>query len=83
MTQQPIVLSKQMRINWMQPLFPFYSAQPINTVKDNTIVINIGCFSCLPILVQYGISGLILGLRPAHERRRQFVTTSLIGWVQA
>ena len=28
-------------------------------------------------------TGLILGLRPANERRRYFVTTSLIGWVQA
>ena len=28
-------------------------------------------------------SGLILGLRPANERRRYFVTTSLIGWAQA
>ena len=27
--------------------------------------------------------GLILGLRPASERRRYFVTTSLIGWVKA
>ena len=26
--------------------------------------------------------GLILGLRPANERRRYFVTTSLTGWVQ-
>ena len=26
---------------------------------------------------------LILGLRPANERRRYFVTTSLIGWTQA
>ena len=25
---------------------------------------------------------LILGWRPANERRRYFVTTSLIGWVQ-
>ena len=30
-----------------------------------------------------GISGLILGLRLANERRRCFVTTPLIGWVQA
>ena len=30
--------------------------------------------------VQY--SGLILGLRLANERRRYFVTTSLIGWAQ-
>ena len=28
-------------------------------------------------------SGLILGLFLANERRRYFVTTSLIGWVQA
>ena len=27
--------------------------------------------------------GLILGLRPADERRRHFVTTSLIGWTQS
>ena len=27
-----------------------------------------------------GNTGLILGLRPANERRRYFVTTSLIGW---
>ena len=27
-------------------------------------------------------TGLILGLRPANERRRYFVATSLIGWVQ-
>ena len=29
------------------------------------------------------VTGLILGLHPANERRRYFVTTSLIGWVQA
>ena len=29
------------------------------------------------------IPWLILGLRPANERRRYFVTTSLTGWVQA
>ena len=28
-------------------------------------------------------TGLILGLHPANERWRYFVTTSLIGWVQA
>ena len=27
--------------------------------------------------------GLILGLRTANERRRYFVTTSLIGWAKA
>ena len=29
------------------------------------------------------ITELILGLRPTNERRRYFVTTSLIGWVQS
>ena len=28
------------------------------------------------------VSGLILGLHPANERRRYYVTASLIGWVQ-
>ena len=28
-------------------------------------------------------TGLILGLHPVNERRRYFVTTSLIGWAQA
>ena len=28
------------------------------------------------------ITGVILGLRPANERRRYFVMTSLVGWVQ-
>ena len=27
-------------------------------------------------------AGRILGLRPANERRRYFVTTFLIGWLQ-
>ena len=31
---------------------------------------------------QINISGLILGLHPANERRRYKVTLSLIGWVQ-
>ena len=30
----------------------------------------------------YYKSGLILGMRPANERRRYFVMTSLIGWEQ-
>ena len=29
------------------------------------------------------ISGLILSLHPANERRRYFITISLIGWAQA
>ena len=35
------------------------------------------------VVATYTIAGLILGLRPANERRRYFVTTSLIGLAQA
>ena len=35
------------------------------------------------VVVGDGIVRLILGLHPANERRRYFVTTSFIGWVQA
>ena len=37
---------------------------------------------CGPLVVNY-IKHLILGLHPANERRRYFVTTSLIGLAQA
>ena len=37
------------------------------------------CYSpCDPDTAEAGIS---LGMRPANERRRYIVTTSLIGWV--
>ena len=39
--------------------------------------------SQVPIAQIFNIlTGLILGLHPANERRRYFVTTSLIGWAQ-
>ena len=38
---------------------------------------------CTACIYSHGIIGLILGLRPANERRRYFVPTSLIGWAQA
>ena len=37
----------------------------------------------ITVLEKVGHSGLVLGLRPANERQRYFVTPSLIGWVQA
>ena len=37
------------------------------------------CKNVCPVAI---MSGLILGLRPANERRRYFVTTSFIGWEQ-
>ena len=33
--------------------------------------------------IQASNTGLILGLRPANEKRCYFVTTALIGWGQA
>ena len=36
-----------------------------------------------PIMAQFTVVCIVLGLRPANERRRYFVTTSLIGWAQA
>ena len=39
-------------------------------------------FGAMPVTM-IGDTGMILGLRPANERRRYFVTTSLIGWAQA
>ena len=37
---------------------------------------------CRTVLSNGASSGLILGLRPANERRRYKVTPSLIGWAQ-
>ena len=34
------------------------------------------------VSIKFEITGLILGLRPANERRRYKVTPSLIGWTQ-
>ena len=40
--------------------------------------------SVLPSRISYvDISGPILGMRAADERRRYFVATSLIGWLQS
>ena len=39
--------------------------------------------NCYTVLTWWLYTGLIPGLRPANERRRYFVTTSLIGWAQA
>ena len=35
-----------------------------------------------PYIIKVGISGLILGLRPANERCHYKVTASLIDWAQ-
>ena len=48
-----------------------------NDISDAIIVLD------LFIITTLSITGLILGLRPANERRRYFVKASLIGWVQA
>ena len=48
--------------------------QPLEQVKNNRVKSH-GMIVTL-------ISGMILGLRPANERRRYKVTPSLIGWAQ-
>ena len=45
--------------------------------------LHISCeFLYVPKMIASYNTGLMLGLRPANERRCYFVTTSLIGWVQ-
>ena len=44
---------------------------------------SIECRQCIHLWVRAVLSGLILGLRPAYEKRRYFVAASLISWVQA
>ena len=53
------------------------------TIKQHDHSINIIYSMGYLVLGGNAGEGLILGLRPANERRRYFVTTSLIGWVQA
>ena len=54
--------------------------------RQRTAMVGCGWMYTLPtqhsLLKQDRNSGLILGLHPANERRRYFVTTSRIGWVQ-
>ena len=56
-----------------------YQIQEINA--DEAAVMDIG-FEHLGESLIWTLTGRILGLRPANERRRYFVTTSLIGWAQ-
>ena len=60
--------------------YNFYFKKCIKDVvcKSVTILFRPQCAKMI-----FYITGLILGLRPANERRRYFVTTSLIGWAQA
>ena len=57
-------------------------------VNDKTFIHRNGTgsqnpFSCkTSTCLSQMVSGLILGLLPANERRRYFVTTFLIGWAQ-
>ena len=69
--------------------FSSYLLYSVSNLSSNTQCT--GCVKSLSIIAyccsyhhyQHIIKGLILGLRPASERRRYFVTTSLVGWVQA
>ena len=52
-------------------------------VSEWVVCRSIRCPFAKTFLSDWTVSGLILGLRPANERRRYSVTTSLIGWAQA
>ena len=56
-------------------IFSYASSSPLRTYR--------ACYLGSQYGDNYPRSGLILGLRPANERRRYFVTTSIIGWAQA
>ena len=63
-----------------------YSVPIILMTKLFVRILSLVCNITIPfydLYVLYSLSELILGLRLANERRRYFVTTSLIGWVQA
>ena len=76
----------------MQPGQPYDSSNKIDEILNDVVTStgtkptkhthNMKRNQCTYFLGKYYITGLILGLRPANERRRYFVTTSLIGWVQ-
>ena len=58
-----------------------------NTVYDKlwpeiTLTVNALQQLNLKVIIIQQTTGLILGLRPANERRRYKVTPSLIGWAQ-
>ena len=64
---------------------------PVNSPHSNAENVSIWCrhheepgprLNIKTVFPMYGISELIIGLRPANERWRYFVTTSLIGWAQ-
>ena len=52
----------------------------IPLLLNRSVQTNLFCSCCISRTLT---TGLILGLRPANERWRYFVTTSLIGWEQA
>ena len=59
-------------------------SRPDDSGRYTVVVENeLGCDTCNSSVTIEGKSGLILGLRPANERWRYFVTTYLIGWAQA
>ena len=61
------------------------TAAMVLTMQDKQILVfNVGVFPA-PVpseMIENPNTGLILGLRPANERWRYFVTMSLIGWAQ-
>ena len=70
-------------------VLPWQSRENAHITSSDHTIMGTLCPSMNWVIIGLGTNdavwytGLILGLHPANGRRRYFVTTSLIGWVQA
>ena len=61
--------------------FSIKTVQRVKLLNETLLLTNSKCWTKKD--GYRSLTGLILGLRPANENRRYFVTTSLIGWAPA
>ena len=84
------VWNVQFTCDWMDDIWMWRQIhsgfhQPPNVLKNRIVFFTVRGHwfrSSGTLVASRTYSVLILGLRPANERRRYFVTTSLIGWAQ-
>ena len=65
-------------MTWFHDIYHMFQ----NSILEDYKRFNNGSMPLL-IVFKFQGAGLILGLRPANERQRYFVTMSLIDWAQA
>ena len=70
---------------WMGIPLKYAAKGPVDKKSSLTLVIAWRGNNLLPEPIMTQLTGvcIVLGLCPANERGRYFVTTSLIGWAQA